>query len=122
MRDQPILEWTIDVETPEGINVDLDRFEAFADAIVTDERALGAAPALFPERGVVSAVFQVVAESEFEAAHTAHEVFSAALETSGLRGEIVESARLGTVSYDVLRPVGRITITLENETSEVLAR
>lgn len=91
-------EWTVSIETFEGLTASVDVLERFADALDANPMARGPAASLETERGILSATFQVEAHSQGRAAELGIGVFYAALGASG---------------FDVDRPGWKLKLEIE---------
>lgn len=77
-------EWTVTIDSPEGTTHDVDALERLHDALDAAGMFLGAAASLNMKTGVLSATFQLEADSEGDAVGAAVVGFTFALHKSGI--------------------------------------
>ena len=77
-------EWTVEIETCDGLAASERELERFSDALVADERIKEPLAALHSVRGVLSVVFDVDAETSADAAAVAEEAVVAAIVRAGI--------------------------------------
>jgi hypothetical protein len=78
------VEWTVEVETCEGLAASERELEQFATALRADGRLIEPLAALHPERGVFSVIFEIGADTSNGATAVGEEAVLAAIARAGV--------------------------------------